>query len=318
MQNIDKIVSKIAQSVNAQVQTPDNMIVDLSKLSDWMNTPLYDWYKLPNDQAYKSLPAIRGQFGQDTVCFACAGMALFIELICPKIKDATQRDYYKGLFYKGYVQGLEAFEHEYNMRCSNDMAPELNNKRAVLLGYYSELRNKYRNTIGFSADVIEKMGYNSALMLSVAHKLRLMDKALTAIGTSQTMATVPTEVQKPAHFSVNKSCEEIQRILTALQKQGFVSTDTTIDTFYYRMTGKCVSTSNKKIEWIKKGKKRKNDISKSGLVYFLKIFASYDVDQTSDCRNRIEEIFGISLSASTITRSSNCEYKTEIDNIVNA
>ncbi len=126
-----------------------------------------------------------------------------------------------------------------------------------------------------------------------------------------------TSISKVAHFSVKKSYEKIQRILTALQKQGFVSTDTTIDTFYYRMTGEGIPTRNK-IEWIKRGKKRKSDISKSSLVYFLKIFASYDVDQTSDCRNRIEEIFGISLSASTITRSSNCEYKTEIDNIVNA
>lgn len=126
-----------------------------------------------------------------------------------------------------------------------------------------------------------------------------------------------TSISKVAHFSVKKSYEKIQRILTALQKQGFVSTDTSIDTFYYRMTGKGASTSNK-IEWIKRGKKRKNDISKSSLVYFLKIFAGYNVDQTSDCRNRIEEIFGISLSTSTITRSSNCEYKTEIGNIVNA
>nr|WP_290016439.1 hypothetical protein [uncultured Alistipes sp.] len=126
-----------------------------------------------------------------------------------------------------------------------------------------------------------------------------------------------TPISKVAHFFVKKSYEEIQRILIALQQQGFVSADTTIDTFYFRMTGEGMPMRNK-IEWIKKGKKRKNDISKSSLVYFLKIFASYDVDQTSDCRNRIEEIFGISLSTSTITRSSNCEYKTEIDNIVNA
>ncbi len=126
-----------------------------------------------------------------------------------------------------------------------------------------------------------------------------------------------TPISKGVHFSVDKSYEEIQRILIALQQQGFVSADTTIDTFYFRMTGKSTPTSNK-IEWIKKGKKRKNDISKSSLVYFLEKFVKYNVDQTSDCRNRIAEIFGISLSASTITRSSNCEYKTEIDNIVSA
>lgn len=118
-----------------------------------------------------------------------------------------------------------------------------------------------------------------------------------------------------AHFSVNKSYDEMQRILMALQQQGFVSADTTIATFYFRMTGMGVST-NDKVEWIKKGKKRKSDISKSSLVYFLKIFANYNVDQTSDCNNKIQEIFGMSLPTSTITRSSTCEYKTEIDNIV--
>lgn len=317
MKKVNEIASEIARSIDTKVLNPDNVIINLSTLSDWMNTPLYYWYKLPDDQAYKSLPAIRGRFGQVTVCYACAGMALFIELICPEIKDATQRDYYKGLFYKGYEQGLEAFEHEYNMRCSNDMAPGLNDKRVVLFYYYSELRDKYRNTICFSADVIEKMGCNSALMLSAAHKLRLMDKALTAIGASQTMVTAPAEVQKTAHFSINKPYAEIQQILTALQQQGYISADTAIETFYYRMTGNGMPT-NDKIKWVKKGKKRKNDISKSSLVYFLKIFANYNVDQTSDCRNRIEEIFGISLSVSTITRSSNSEYKTEIDNIVSA
>lgn len=117
------------------------------------------------------------------------------------------------------------------------------------------------------------------------------------------------------HFSVNKSYDEMQRILMALQQQGFVSAGTTIATFYFRMTGMGVST-NDKVEWIKKGKKRKSDISKSSLVYFLKIFANYNVDQTSDCNNKIQEIFGMSLPTSTITRSSTCEYKTEIDNIV--
>lgn len=107
----------------------------------------------------------------------------------------------------------------------------------------------------------------------------------------------------------------MQRILMALQQQGFVSAGTTIATFYFRMTGMGVST-NDKVEWIKKGKKRKSDISKSSLVYFLKIFANYNVDQTSDCNNKIQEIFGMSLPTSTITRSSTCEYKTEIDNIV--
>ncbi len=125
-----------------------------------------------------------------------------------------------------------------------------------MFGYYSEIRAKYKNCKGFSADVIEKMGYNSALMLSVAHKLRLMDKALTAIGVSQTLVTAPTGAQEPAHFSVQWSYEQTNHILAALQEHGFVSYGTTIETFYYRMTGNCAPTSNK-IEWVKKGKKRK-------------------------------------------------------------
>lgn len=318
MTQIKQVADRLAAYVNGFVKNPESLVVDLSDLWAWtINNSSYSWYLLPDDVAYKSLPAWRGDFGKDTVCFACPGMALFIEWICPKINNAEQRDYYKGLFYKGYIEGLNDFEHQYNMRCGDDLAPELNNKRAVLFGYYSELRGQYKNIIGFSADVIEKMGYNSALMLSAAHKLRLMDEALTTIGASQTTVTVPTGVQKPAHFSVNKSYVEIQQILTALQEQGFVSYDTTVETFYYRMTGNGAPTSNK-IEWVKKGKRRKKDISKSGLVYFLKTFANYNVDQTSDCRNMIEEIFGISLPASIITRTSNCEYKTEIDNIVSA
>ncbi len=122
-------------------------------------------------------------------------------------------------------------------------------------------------------------------------------------------------VSNNSYFSVNRSYPEIQRILSALQQQGFVSTDTTVETFYYRMTGKGVSTPDK-IEWIKKGKRRKREISKSSLVYFLQKFANYNVDQTSDCKNRIKEVFGISLPSSTITRSSNCEYGAEIDNIL--
>mgnify|MGYP000845890732 CR=1 FL=1 len=316
MTQIEQVADRLAAYVNGFVENPESLIVDLSDLWAWTtNNSLYSWYSLPDDVAYKSLPAWRGKFGKDTVCFACPGMALFIEWIYPKINNAEQRDYYKGLFYKGYIEGLNDFEHQYNMRCGDDLAPILENKRCILFGYYSEIRAKYKNCKGFSADVIEKMGYNSALMLSAAYKLRLMDKALTAIGASQTIVTAPTGVQKPAHFSVNKSYVEIQHVLTALQERGFVSYGTTIETFYYRMTGNCAPTSNK-IEWVKKGKKRKKDISKSSLVYFLKTFANYNVDQTLDCRNRIDEIFGISLPTSTITRISNCEYKTEIDDIV--
>lgn len=316
MTQIEQVAGRLAAYVNGFVENPGSLIVDLSDLWAWTtNNSLYSWYSLPDDVAYKSLPAWRGKFGKDTICFACPGMALFIEWICPKINNAEQRDYYKGLFYKGYIEGLNDFEHQYNMRCGDYFAPILENKRCVLFGYYSEIRAKYKNCKGFSADVIEKMGYNSALMLSTAHKLRLMDEALTAIGASQTTVTAPTGVQKPAHFSVNKSYGEIQQILTALQEQGFVSYNTTIETFYYRMTGNGAPTSNK-IEWVRTGKKNRSLISKRSLVYFVETTANYRVSKAKDCTNRIEDIFGLSLSSSTINSTAVCEYKAEIDNLL--
>ncbi len=118
-----------------------------------------------------------------------------------------------------------------------------------------------------------------------------------------------------AHFSVNKSYDEMQRILTALQQQGFVSNDTDVSTFYYRMTGQGTPTSNK-IEWIKKGKKQKNTISKRGLVYFIEAFTGGSVNKARDCTDKIDNIFGLSLSSSTINSTAVCEYKTESDRIL--
>ena len=117
------------------------------------------------------------------------------------------------------------------------------------------------------------------------------------------------------HFSVNKSYDEMQRILTALQQQGFVSNDTDVSTFYYRMTGQGTPTSNK-IEWIKKGKKQKNTISKRGLVYFIEAFTGGSVNKARDCTDKIDNIFGLSLSSSTINSTAVCEYKTELDRIL--
>lgn len=125
---------------------------------------------------------------------------------------------------------------------------------------------------------------------------------------------IPQE-SKPIHFSVSKSYEDMQRILTALQQQGFISTNTTIETFYYRMTGQGTPTSNK-IEWIKKGKKNNSSISKRSLVYFVETIVNFRVSKAKDCTNRIEDIFGLSLSSSTINSTAVCEYKAEIDNIV--
>lgn len=117
------------------------------------------------------------------------------------------------------------------------------------------------------------------------------------------------------HFSVNKSYDEMQRILTALQQQGFVSNDTDVSTFYYRMTGQGTPMSNK-IGWIKKGKKNNSSISKRSLVYFVETIANCRVSKAKDSRNLIENIFGLSLSSSTINSTAVCEYKTELDRIL--
>lgn len=119
------------------------------------------------------------------------------------------------------------------------------------------------------------------------------------------------------HFSVSKSYEEMQRILTALQQQGFISTNTTIETFYYRMTGQGTPTSNK-IEWIKKGRRNNSLINKRSLVYFVEMLTKHRVSKTQACTNQIEDIFGLSLSSSTINSTAICEYKAEIDKIVGA
>lgn len=174
------------------------------------------------------------------------------------------------------------------------------------------LQDQFGIWLKYDRNIIRIYGYIGTLEWTQ----KLIDNLPTqqdAVPDNHRIANVPAA--QTAHFSVDKSYEEMRRVLTALQQQGFISAGTTIETFYYRMTGMGVPT-NGKVEWIKKGKKRKSDISKSSLVYFLKIFANYNVDQTSDCNNKIQEIFSMSLPSSTITRSSTCEYKAEIDNIV--
>lgn len=69
-----------------------------------------------------------------------------------------------------------------------------------------------------------------------------------------------------ANFSVNKSYEEMQRILTELQQQGFISADTTIGTFYYRMTGNGEPVQGR-ICWVKRARNRA--ISLTSLIDFL-------------------------------------------------
>lgn len=74
-------------------------------------------------------------------------------------------------------------------------------------------------------------------------------------------------ILKSQHFfSVNKSYEVMQRILTALQQQRFVSTNTKIEEFYYRMTGNGEPVQGR-ICWVKKAKNKA--ISLTSLIDFL-------------------------------------------------
>lgn len=83
---------------------------------------------------------------------------------------------------------------------------------------------------------------------------------------SQRVETESNDVTNNSHFSVNKSYKEMLRVLTALQKQEFVSSDTTIETFYYRMTGNGEPVQGH-ICWVKKAKNK--SISLTSLIDFL-------------------------------------------------
>lgn len=142
---------------------------------------------------------------------------------------------------------------------------------------------------------------------------RYINDAIKIMGVEEVVSSV-YEREIP-HLDTKWSPEQSNRILAGLQEKGFVSKETTGNTFYYRMTGNGVPTTDK-VKWIKMGKRRKCDISKSSLVYFLENIANYNVNQTINCRNQVIEVFGISLPTSSITRTSTCEYKEEIDAIV--
>ena len=50
------------------------------------------------------------------------------------------------------------------------------------------------------------------------------------------IGNIISSIEEHAHFSVQWSYEQANRILEALQNEGFISTNTTIEVFYYRMT----------------------------------------------------------------------------------
>lgn len=76
----------------------------------------------------------------------------------------------------------------------------------------------------------------------------------------------------------------MQRILTALQQQGFISADTDIGTFYYRMTGNSKPVQ-KRICWAKKTKNKA--ISLISLVDFLVTIGV----RLEDALSQVDDVF---------------------------
>lgn len=91
-------------------------------------------------------------------------------------------------------------------------------------------------------------------------------EALIPSDGSNDASTQTSPNAQSVHFSVNKSYEEMQRILTALQQQGFVSANTEAKVFYYRLTGNGEPIQGR-ICWIKKAKNKA--ISLTSLIDFL-------------------------------------------------
>ena len=125
-----------------------------------------------------------------------------------------------------------------------------------------------------------------------------------------------SSIEEHAHFSVQWSYEQANRILEALQNEGFISTNTTIEVFYYRMTGRGKASDNK-IEWVKRGKRRKKDISKSGLLDFVYLAQGKECDAPTRIFPRIFQIN--KLCDTTYTRFKadvGSEYRIELEGIM--
>ena len=91
---------------------------------------------------------------------------------------------------------------------------------------------------------------------------------------------------------------------------------TTIEVFYYRMTGRGKASDNK-IEWVKRGKRRKKDISKSGLLDFVYLAQGKECDAPTRIFPRIFQIN--KLCDTTYTRFKadvGSEYRIELEGIM--
>lgn len=77
---------------------------------------------------------------------------------------------------------------------------------------------------------------------------------------------IPAGSKAPAHFTAGWDYTTAQLILSELKKEGFISADTDVDTFYYRMTGSGRPNQGR-IEWVRKAKN--GNISLAALIDFV-------------------------------------------------
>ncbi len=213
-------------------------------------------------------------------------------------------------------QMIEVYYREFNMAFKNIQLPKKDD-------------NSYRNIIqevlsqGYITNKeAEYLKFRLTAIVSGVHVVwQILQKMFQECRVAGILPPISVSQQQPyietnnAHFKVDLSYSQAQCLLSALQQNGYISTKTTADTFYYRMTGAGKNTTEK-IVWIKTGKRRKHEISKSSLVYFLSLVANYKVDKTKQCTHIINNIFGLNLSSSTITNTTQCEFKNELDHLI--
>lgn len=185
-------------------------------------------------------------------------------------------------------------------------------ERGINLLWYQQECGVYLKEHRHIFDVEYLIGSRELAIKYISEAQPKLDKHPTP---SQNIEATQAPAQQAAHFNTTMTYQQAQSMLVALQQNGFIDTSTTAGTFYYRMTGKG-TPSNEQIKWVKLGKRRKRDISKSSLVYFLSKCANYNVDNTQQCRQEITDVFGFELSASTINSVAECEYSTEINTMI--
>lgn len=215
------------------------------------------------------------------------------------VKDCTARDPYADVI----LDTVELFGEPIYVKDLEDefmeVCPDMDSIGKYLLlalSMYDEIKLPYRSGISMLDFVFKENDYSRHIRQAEAAGLITKQEAETILTSiwqviervntiadwimemyAKIEALIPSDGSNDAstqtspnaqsvHFSVNKSYEEMQRILTALQQQGFVSANTEAKVFYYRLTGNGEPVQGR-ICWIKKAKNKA--ISLTSLIDFL-------------------------------------------------